>query len=370
MILVVMAVVLLLSQVAAADNAEPLYATIGDALAAAGDHPVVGGEDGYYAVITEIDGIYYRSVAETDRYVELQQATYDAKPEDMDAAFDALDEYTKTLPISYTEAFTVSPMTQDEMNAMVGKTIGELREMGYEESMSGTDADENEETVIVYVMTYGVYAYRFVVDADFEAYENAQDNGDAFVIKAASLYGMSTNAVFKRYHTDGSVEEEADPFASFNDFTVELMEMLQKVQNGEEVAIEEFFNGLKEKYPDLAEYVDGYKSMYEMMGAEQFMNVLNSTDSDTGEASQNEETGDTDGYMIDELPDPAHTKGLLQKVQSAAALVFKGCFMLSYYTAITHISNSSCTSIRKAHVAVNGCCFSRLELHEILNLVN
>lgn len=101
MMLAVMAIVLLLSQVAAAENTEPLYATTGDALEAAGENPVAGGEDGYYAVITEKDGIYYRSVAETDeRYTDLQLAIYDAQPDDMDAAFAALDEYAKTLPVS------------------------------------------------------------------------------------------------------------------------------------------------------------------------------------------------------------------------------------------------------------------------------
>ena len=34
---------------------EPLFATVGDALAAAGENPIAGGEEGYYAVITEQD---------------------------------------------------------------------------------------------------------------------------------------------------------------------------------------------------------------------------------------------------------------------------------------------------------------------------
>ena len=300
-ILTVMALVLLLSHAAAAEAAEPMYATIGDALAAAGENPVAGGEDGYFAVITEKDGTYYRSVAETDdRYAELLQATYDTKPEDMDAAFDALDEYTKTLPVSYTEAFTVSPMTQEEMDALVGKTVGELREMGYQDYMSGTDADENDEMIITYVMTNGLFAYRFVVDADFDAYENAQDNGDAFVIKAVNLYGISSDAYSKRYHTDGTMEETEDPFDSFSGFSTDMLEMIQKYQNGEEVDIGAFLNEMAEKYPDLAEFVNTYIGMYELLGAEQFMNMMNSTDGDTGDASHGEETDDTGDYMIDE----------------------------------------------------------------------
>lgn len=174
------------------------------------------------------------------------------------------------------------------MNAMVGKTVGELREMGYEDSMSGTDADECGETFIVYVMTYGVYAYRFVVDADFEAYENAQDNGDAFVVSAVSFYGISSNAVSLRYHTDGTVEEMDDPLESFGDFAADMLEMVQKYQNGKEVDIEEFLDGMTEKNPDLAEFVNTCKEMYQLLGAEQFINMMNSTDENVSDTSQEE----------------------------------------------------------------------------------
>jgi hypothetical protein len=50
--------------------------------------------------------------------------------------------YVKTLPISYSEAFTADPMSQMEMDALVGKTIGELREAGYDDSESGTEGDD------------------------------------------------------------------------------------------------------------------------------------------------------------------------------------------------------------------------------------
>ena len=54
---------------------QPLFATVGDALEAAGENPIAGGEDDYYAVVTEKDGTYYRSIAETDdRYRELQHS--------------------------------------------------------------------------------------------------------------------------------------------------------------------------------------------------------------------------------------------------------------------------------------------------------
>ena len=138
-----------------AEANEPLYATVGDALAAAGEFPVAGGEDDYYAVVTQVNGKYYRSVAETDdTYRELQQAAWEAEPEQMDAAYDALDAYVKTLPITYSEAFTAAPMTREEMHALVGKTIGELRDAGYEERESGTEDGD-----IVYAMRNGLFDY-------------------------------------------------------------------------------------------------------------------------------------------------------------------------------------------------------------------
>ena len=43
---------------ALAEEMEPLYATVGDALAAAGENPIVGSEEDYYAVVTQEDGKY------------------------------------------------------------------------------------------------------------------------------------------------------------------------------------------------------------------------------------------------------------------------------------------------------------------------
>ena len=129
--------------------------------------------------------------------------------------------YVKTLPISYSEAFTADPMSQMEMDALVGKTIGELREAGYDDSESGTEGDD-----IVYVMRNGLFEYSCIVDADFDAYEKAQeewpDGGNDFVIKSVSFYGITSEAIFKRYHTDGSVEKDPDPFEGYAELMTDV----------------------------------------------------------------------------------------------------------------------------------------------------
>ena len=250
---------------------QPLFATVGDALEAAGENPIAGGEDDYYAVVTEKDGTYYRSVAETDdRYRELKQAILDAEIDQIEAAFEAADEYTRTLPIVYSEEFTAVPMEQADLDALVGKTVGELREMGYEDSQSGSDVDENEEMIVVYVMRNGLFDYYFVIDADFDTYDKAMEEGldGDLTVKSVKLHGLTGESCFKRFHTDGTIEEEPDPFAGYAELIADVQEMIGKIQNGEEVNMEEFFSALKEKYPDLADDIAMYAQLLQLLGVD------------------------------------------------------------------------------------------------------
>ena len=252
----------------AEEKGEPLFATVGDALAAAGERPVAGSEDNYYAVVTEKDGKYYRSVAELDdRAKELQQAVWEADADNMEEAFAAEDEYIRTLPVAWSEEFTAVPMAQADMDALAGKTIGDLREAGYEDRESGTEGEE-----IVYVMRGGMFDYACAVDADADAYEQAQeeypDGGKDFVIRSVKLRGVTDEAYSQRFHTDGTVEELPDLFANFSALAADVQEMIARVQNGEEIDADEFFNSLKERYPDLADSIGMYLDMYKLLGAE------------------------------------------------------------------------------------------------------
>ena len=272
--LILTVMVLCVTFSAPAESLAPMYATVGDALAAAGESPVAGGEEDYYAVVTEKDGKYYRSVAETDdRYREFQQAILDAEPGQMEAAFAAADEYVRTLPVAYSEEFTAVPMEQEDLDALVGKTIGELIEAGYEERQSGSEGEE-----IVYVMRDGLFEYSCVVDADLAAWEKAQedwpDGGNDFVIRSVALQGVTGEACFRSFHADGTREETPDPFAAYTDLIADVQEMIGKAQGGEEVDIEAFFSSLKEKYPDLADSVDMYLELYKVLGAEGLSTLL------------------------------------------------------------------------------------------------
>ena len=239
----------------------PLYATVGEALEdSAEDRIVAGGVPGeYYAVVTQKDGKYYRSVAICDEKLNelneaLENLDYEAEDffEKHEAAMQAVDDYLKTLPIAYSEVFTAQPLTDEEMASMQGKSLSQLTEEGFEIGSNGTEPSEDEEEIlIVYSLRYGVYDYNCVVDADFDQYIAAQDNGAEgdLVVKSMSLAGITEWGFEKRFHTDGTVDEPKDPFAEFSEIMTEMLTFFEKIQAGEEIDIQDYADTLKAKYP-------------------------------------------------------------------------------------------------------------------------
>ena len=265
----------------------PLYATVGEALEdSAEDRIVAGGVPGeYYAVVTQKDGKYYRSVAICDEKLNelneaLENLDYEAEDffEKHEAAMQAVDDYLKTLPIAYSEVFTAQPLTDEEMASMQGKSLSQLTEEGFEIGSNGTEPGEDEEEIlIVYSLRYGVYDYNCVVDADFDQYNAAQDNGTEgdLVVKSMSLAGITEWGFEKRFHTDGTVDEPKDPFAEFSEIMAEMLTFFEKIQAGEEIDIQDYADTLKAKYPDYAEMIDMYITMYQTYGAEGFASMMN-----------------------------------------------------------------------------------------------
>ena len=197
------------------------FATFGDAVAAAGENPAIGGNEDYMAVVVEKDGKYIRVVTELDEKAKkLDEEAMEA--EDIDAAIQVFDEYVRTLPVAYTEEFTAPVKEQAELDSLAGKTIEELEETGYEYAGSGTEGNEN---TIVFMMAYGLYNYDFVVDSDFDDYMKRQENDefDDLVVKSGKFSGVSIFATDLNYHADGTVEEaeEDDSFLMTLDVTGE-----------------------------------------------------------------------------------------------------------------------------------------------------
>ena len=265
----------------------PLYATVGEALEDSAEGRVVAGSipGEYYAVVTQKDGKYYRSVAIFDEKLNelneaLENLDYEAEDffEKHEAAMQAVDDYLKTLPIAYSEVFTAQPLTDEEMASMQGKSLSQLTEEGFEIGSNGTEPSEDEEEIlIVYSLRYGVYDYNCVVDADFDQYNAAQDNGAEgdLVVKSMSLAGITEWGFKKRFHTDGTVDEPKDPFAEFSEIMAEMLTFFEKIQAGEEIDIQDYADTLKAKYPDYAEMIDVYITMYQTYGAEGFASMMN-----------------------------------------------------------------------------------------------
>ena len=267
----------------------PLYATVGEALEDSTEGRVVaGGVPGeYYAVITRKDGKYYRSVANCDEKLNelneaLENLDYEAEDffEKHDAAMQAVDDYLKTLPIAYSEAFTAQPLTDEDMASAQGKSLSQLTEEGFEIGSNGTEPGEGEEPRIVYSLRYGVYDYNCVVDADFDQYIAAQDNGAEgdLVVKDMTLAGITEWGYEKRFHTDGTVDEPEDPFAEINEIMAEIMALIEKAQAGEEIDIQAFADTLKANHPDYAEMIDMCVTLYQTYGAEGLLSMTDSAE--------------------------------------------------------------------------------------------
>ena len=270
----------------------PMYATVGEAMdasgAAAGDEggPISGGIRGeYFAVVTEKDGKYFRSVANYDEKLtalEDAQDALDYEAEDffekLEASFAEIDAYTRTLPIAYTEEFTAEPLTQEEIDALAGKTVGELAEAGWEIMASGGGDDNG----IVYTMQNGLFNYDLTVDADFAAYEKAMEDGSegSFTVTGAKLAGITRGAWEKRFHTDGTVEEEP-AFDLMGEMPPEtaaimgaVMEIVEAAKNGEEVDIDKLFDVIEEQLPDKKEEIEAAKETIKGMDIEQLKTLF------------------------------------------------------------------------------------------------
>ena len=255
-----LALALLVSACGALADELPRFAAFADAVAAAGEEPVMGGTSEYMAVIVPDGDGYCRVVTMLDdRAMELDDAISEA--EDIEAAFDAFYDYVWTLPVAYVEAFTAVPKTQAELDALVGKTIGELEQAGYVCTSSGTGGEVD---LIVFQMTDGLYQYDFVVDADFESYEEKQEQEqlDTLVVRSGRFTGASYTAADLRYHADGTVEPQED-LAESDEWFRKLMEIMSVAQNGEDVDVMGMLDSLAVEFPDAAETIAAFRAQLE-----------------------------------------------------------------------------------------------------------
>lgn len=225
------------------------FATVGDALNAESYTGVAGGDEQHFVVTMEKDGSYIRLVANMDDEANrLREATTHYVDDDtLEAAFDAYNAYVYTLPFAYEEEITAPPLTQEELDALVGKTLLEVEETGFISSSS--DVGENGEAI--YIVSYGLYDYALTLDATYIEYMERNDNGfyGDLTVKSASFSGLSANAAELRFRADGTYDAENDPWAEFNS----IMNLVTEALNSENP--EEAVQKLTEAMPDHAEEI-------------------------------------------------------------------------------------------------------------------
>ena len=138
----------------------------------------------------------------------------------LEAAFEAFHAYIETLPIAYEEEITAQPKTQEELDALAGKTLLEVEEAGDESSSSEMGKDD----AAIYTESRGLYEYALLLNETNTEYMEHDDNGfiGDLTVKSASFSGVSRYAAELRYHADGAYDEGNDPWAEYTAF----MEMI------------------------------------------------------------------------------------------------------------------------------------------------
>ncbi len=232
------------------------FATIGDAMASEGFTDIMGADDQHFVVAVEKDGAYIRLVADLDdearRLGEAVQEYVDA--DTLEAAFNAYNEYVKTLPVAYEEEITAAPLSQEELDALAGKTLLELEDAGFEHSSS--EMGENDE--VTYIVSFGLYSYDLLLNETYTAYRERSDSGDlgGLTVKRAAFAGLSRNAAELRYRADGTYDEENDPWAEYT----MIMDRITSALSGENP--EEAINALIEAMPDKAEEIQMFVQIF------------------------------------------------------------------------------------------------------------
>lgn len=237
------------------------FATVGEAMNAEGFTGIAGGDDRHCVVAVERDGSYFRLVADMDEEsIRLYEATLDYVDADtLEAAFDAYNAYRDTLPFTYEEEITAPRLPREELDALIGKTLLEVEEAGYE--FSSFDQGENGEAI--YTICSGLYDYGLLLNETYAEYMEHDENGyiGDLTVRSAGFSGLSRNVTDLHYHADGTVDETDDPWAEYNRIMGLITDALSS-ENPEE-AIQALTEAMPEHAEEIRLFVDIFTAMSE-----------------------------------------------------------------------------------------------------------
>ena len=293
-LLLILTVILLFTASSVYAEEPPLFSTFGEAANAAmetvgeGESPYCISSEGYCVALIKRDGHFFRAVTFFDEHgYELYSAFIEAnEPEKEKFAEDeyrTLEEYLMTLPVQYTEELTVIPLTQEELDAMVGKTIKEMMSEPWEMGMRNYPENAEENGDVVFPMVKGFCEYELVINEPFEVYQERRAcdhydpvtmmslrNYEDLTVKCMRYSGLSDNMMFLRYQADGTRAAIAEPAFENYDLMIEITDFLATAwEDGEpdQETKEAMIAKLTAEHPEAADMirqiVESYRSSYD-----------------------------------------------------------------------------------------------------------
>lgn len=168
----------------------PDFSCMGDILRLNEDETTYCTDD-YYAVAVDFSGLYVRYAADLPAEVHVNLS-------DSNTYYDLVCD----LPVSQTEVFKLSPIPQESLDSLLGKTYKELVDIGFEYVSSGEVYEKNR---IVFYMAYDVFEYEVFMDTDLETYDRCSRLGcyDDLVAKCIVYNGLSLHAADLNYSVIG-----------------------------------------------------------------------------------------------------------------------------------------------------------------------
>ena len=134
------------------------FETFGDAVATMEEGDSFAILDGYTVAVIMRDGRCIRVVAPLDDHAKELYAAYLEDGDYTIDKFTALSEYSRTLPVQYSEELAVVPYTQEELDAMAGKTIEEVMSEPWGLGMRNYPENAEAGEEIVFPMVKGFQA--------------------------------------------------------------------------------------------------------------------------------------------------------------------------------------------------------------------
>ena len=123
-------------------------------------------------------------------------------------------ELVRSLPLAYTEDLIDGMMSRQEMDAMVGKTLRELTEEGFEIMGHGFWEEDGD---VTFTLALGLFEYECVTDASTAVYlERSETNDfDDFTVMSVEIGRPSANALDLQWHADGTYVPEETGYADY-----------------------------------------------------------------------------------------------------------------------------------------------------------